>query len=213
MVRHNVFWWDIPREHNLITNEIKHSAFWTKIIIIIDNQNIVLLCSVSQNCNYVILYISHLLDLKISKIVKCKLKISEYLHICKIHISLLFTEPLKPDTWEKSFYEHNIKRILPKCIFLTALPGNWNMDSSCLLRRPWPSIYIRIVHIKNIPQVYVWNPLFWLTFIVDDCYCPTILTWHFINFRKGHLNRQWPLPIEYIHIFTNFTSQWRVVYW
>jgi hypothetical protein len=44
-------------------------------------------------------------------------------------------------------------------------------------------------------------------------YCPTILTWHFINFRKGHLNKHWPVSIEYINIFANFTRQWGVVYW
>jgi hypothetical protein len=44
-------------------------------------------------------------------------------------------------------------------------------------------------------------------------YCPTILTWHFINFRKGHLNKHLPVSIEYIDIFANFTRHWCVVYW
>jgi hypothetical protein len=38
-------------------------------------------------------------------------------------------------------------------------------------------------------------------------YWPTILTWHFINFRKGHMNNHRPVSIENIDIFANFTSQ------
>jgi hypothetical protein len=44
-------------------------------------------------------------------------------------------------------------------------------------------------------------------------YCPTILAWHFINFRKGHLTKHWPVSIKYIYIVANFTRQWGVVYW